>query len=85
VNIDLSEKDFSITAKFKQDLGDISLRMSILKVEGDMRVVEFTKTDGNLMNYYTKVKDIKGGYLEPLQEHYKEGKKEEEEKKEEEK
>jgi len=44
-----------------------------------MRVVEFSKTDGNIMNYYDKVKFLKATLLNPLDEHYKkEGEAEEE-------
>jgi len=80
IEIKLEDNEFTIAAKFKQDLGDIALRMSIFKVEGDMRVVEFTKTEGNLMTYYDKVKELKSKLLSPLDEHYQKKGEEEEEK-----
>lgn len=43
VNIELNENSYIIDGKFKCDLGDIKLSMTIYNVDKELRVIEFQK------------------------------------------
>lgn len=65
--------------KFKTEFASVTMKMEIQRVDEEVCMLEFTKTDGALMDFYDKVKMIKNDFIKPLTEVYQKSKQEKEE------
>ena len=66
----MDEKLFKITGDYKCEMGDVRISLTInnYKEDHDIKVIEFHKVTGNLMSYYSKIKQIKKNFLKPIAE-----------------
>jgi len=69
-DLKLAKGVYELECNFKTDFLPVGLKMNIQRVDEEVCVLNFTKTNGALMSFYDQVKMIKKDYLTPLTEVY---------------